>query len=107
MPTETETATPVRAQFPRARPRRLRRNETLRRLVRAHVTRGRAGLDPLQAHVTQLSPLKILDRGYAIVTNESGQIVKSPADALSGTTIHARLAKGKIAGRVVDTATGR
>src|ERR1700720_4524745 len=34
MPTETETATTVRAQFPRARPRRLRRTATLRRMVR-------------------------------------------------------------------------
>ena len=42
----------------------------------------RAGpLNPLLAHLTQLSPLKILDRGYAIVTNEAGGIVKQPADA--------------------------
>ncbi|MEO8025847.1 MAG: exodeoxyribonuclease VII large subunit [Bryobacteraceae bacterium] len=72
------------------------------RLIRARIARGRARLGPLQAHVTQLSPLKILDRGYAIVTNEDGRIVKSPGDAPAGTKIRARVAAGSVDARVED-----
>ncbi len=67
------------------------------RLTRAH---GR--LNPLIAHLTQLSPLKILERGYAIVTNESGAIVKQPADAPGDSKVGIRLAQGAIAARVLD-----
>lgn len=66
-------------------------------LARAH---GR--LDPLQAHLTQLSPLKILERGYAIVTNEAGEIVKRSEAAPPGTAVEVRLAEGKIAARVTE-----
>jgi len=51
-----------------------------------------ARLDPLVAHLTQLSPLKILNRGYAIVTTESGAIVKVPAEAPEASKIGVRLA---------------
>ena len=50
-------------------------------LIHLRLTRAHGRLNPLIAHLTQLSPLKILDRGYAIVTNEGGGIVKQPADA--------------------------
>jgi exodeoxyribonuclease VII large subunit len=57
-------------------------------------------LDPLVAHLTQLSPLKILERGYAIVTNDSGHIVKQPLDAPVGSGVHVRLAKGGLGAEV-------
>jgi len=69
------------------------------RLARAH---GR--LDPLAAQLTQLSPLKILDRGYAIVTNDAGAIVKQPADAPPGANIDVRLAKDRLRARVIPPA---
>ncbi len=43
----------------------------------------------------QLSPLRILERGYAIVTNEQG-IVKDAAAAPADSRIHIRLAKGEL-----------
>jgi exodeoxyribonuclease VII large subunit len=69
-------------------------------LVRLRVTRAHASLSPLLAHLTQLSPLKILDRGYAIVTNAAGRIVKQPDQAPVGSEIQVRLAKGSIAAEV-------
>ena len=69
-------------------------------LMRLRVTRAHRSLDPLVAHLTQLSPLKILDRGYAIVTNDAGNIVKDPDEAPVGSEIQVRLAKGKIAAEV-------
>jgi exodeoxyribonuclease VII large subunit len=58
-------------------------------------------LNPLIAHLTQLSPLKILERGYAIVTNQDGAIVKETADAPAESRVDIRLAQGKIAARVL------
>jgi len=70
-------------------------------LIQSRLTRGHARLDPWIAHLTQLSPLKILERGYAIVTNDSGHIVKQPDDAPEGSGIDVRLAHGRIAARVM------
>jgi exodeoxyribonuclease VII large subunit len=69
-------------------------------LMRLRVTRAHGSLDPFIAHLTQLSPLKILDRGYAIVTNDAGRIVKQPGEAPLGSEIQVRLANGKIAAEV-------
>jgi exodeoxyribonuclease VII large subunit len=75
-----------------------------RRLDRAHaaaaqsiqwkLARRRGEVEQLAAKLSQLSPLRILERGYAIVTNESGAIVKESAAAPEGSGIHVRLAWG-------------
>ena len=69
-------------------------------VVRRRLTRAQGRLEPLIAHLSQLSPLKILERGYAIVTSEAGQIVKDPADAPVGSAISVRIAKGELAAEV-------
>jgi len=93
----------LRLRFAAAR-RRLETAETaLGQLARLRLTRAQGSLEPLLAHLTQLSPLKILERGYAIVTNDAGQIVKEPAEAPAGSDVNIRLAKGALAARVIDT----
>jgi exodeoxyribonuclease VII large subunit len=69
-------------------------------LVRVRLARAHSSLDPVIAHLTQLSPLKILERGYAIVENEAGRVVKEPAQAPPGSAIHVQLARGAIRARV-------
>jgi exodeoxyribonuclease VII large subunit len=82
--------------------RRLETAQTgMLQIVRLRLTRAQGRLDPLIANLTQLSPLKILERGYAIVTNEAGVIVKEPAEAPAGSGITVRLARGEIAARVL------
>jgi len=82
--------------------RRLEAAETAAvQTIRLRVTRVQGRLNPLIAHLTQLSPLKILERGYAIVTNERGTIVKQPEDAPAESRVDVRLAKGRIAARVL------
>jgi exodeoxyribonuclease VII large subunit len=93
----------VRVRFGQAHRRLDAAESALQRIAPARITASAARLEPLRAHLTQLSPLKILDRGYAIVTNESGRIVKSADDAPAGTTIQARLAAGQIIGVVAET----
>lgn len=63
--------------------------------LRLRLSRARTRLAPLDAHLKQLSPLTILERGYAIVEH-GGKIVKSPEDAPVGAEIDVRLAQGKI-----------
>jgi exodeoxyribonuclease VII large subunit len=43
-----------------------------------------------------LSPLAILDRGYALVFDEAGQLVKDAAQVKAGEEIRARVARGEI-----------
>jgi exodeoxyribonuclease VII large subunit len=56
-------------------------------------------VDLATAHLTQLSPLKILDRGYAIVQTGAGLILNDPADAPPGTALLIRLARGLLGGQ--------
>ena len=90
----------LRLRFAHAR-RKIESSETaIIQMGRLRVTRAQGRLYPLIAHLTQLSPLKILERGYAIVTNAQGQIVKEPAEAPPGSRVDIRLAKGRIAAKV-------
>jgi exodeoxyribonuclease VII large subunit len=83
--------------------RRLEAAETAAdRLIHLRLTLAHGRLNPQIAHLTQLSPLKILDRGYAIVANQAGAIVKQPADAPPKSNVSIRLAQGEIAARVLD-----
>jgi len=90
----------VRLRLAEAR-RRLESSESrLRQRMRLEFTHAKAALSPLGAHLAQLSPLKILDRGYAIVERD-GKLVKSPEDAPKGTDLRLRLAKGELRSRVI------
>jgi exodeoxyribonuclease VII large subunit len=90
----------LRLRFAAARRRLENADLAALQLIRLRVTRAHGSLDALLAHLTQLSPLKILDRGYAIVTNDAGRLVKEPDEAPLGSEIQVRLAKGRIAAEV-------
>lgn len=60
------------------------------------LTKGRDALNPLASELNQLSPLKILERGYAIVRNGQGEVIKEASAAPPGTEIMIRLAKGDL-----------
>jgi exodeoxyribonuclease VII large subunit len=69
--------------------------------IRLRLARRRSVLDQLSAKLSQLSPLRILERGYAIVSGESG-ILKDSAGAPPHSRIHVRLAKGTLDAEVVE-----
>jgi exodeoxyribonuclease VII large subunit len=69
-------------------------------LMRARLARNRGLLERLAAQLGQLSPVKILERGYAIVSNPSG-ILKDAAAAPADSAIHVRLARGELDARVL------
>ena len=74
--------------------------EALRQLARLRLTRAQGRLASLGAHLVQLSPLKILERGYAIVENR-GKIVKAPEDAPASSEVEIRVAQGRLRGRIL------
>ena len=60
---------------------------------RLAVERGR--FDQLAAKLSQLSPLRVLERGYAIVSNQGG-IVTDAAAAPPDSRVHIRLHRGAL-----------
>jgi len=55
----------------------------------------RGKLEQLEAKLSQLSPLRVLERGYAIVSNHAG-IVTDAASVAAGSRIHVRLHRGAL-----------
>ena len=66
------------------------------------VGRGRERLMPLVRTLQAVSPLATLARGYAIVKDERGRILRNADDAPAGTVIEARLAHGQLRAKVQD-----
>jgi exodeoxyribonuclease VII large subunit len=67
--------------------------------MRAQAARRRSAFEQVTAKLSQLSPLRILERGYAIVSNQTG-IVKDAGAAPPQSRIHVRLAKGELDAQV-------
>jgi exodeoxyribonuclease VII large subunit len=96
----------LRLRIAAARRRAEAAETAVTQLVRLRVAQARGRLDRGAAHLTQLSPLKILDRGYAIVTGESGGVIKEAGQAPEGSAIGVRLARGRITARVFESEPG-
>jgi exodeoxyribonuclease VII large subunit len=67
------------------------RNSLLERKVR---------LERMDTALQALSPLAILERGYALVFDASGELLKDAARVKAGDEISARLAKGTVSATV-------
>jgi exodeoxyribonuclease VII large subunit len=93
----------------RTRPRIALEREGLR-LERAHerlrlapalaVERKRAALENNAAKLAALSPVQTLERGYAIVRTDSGDVVASSSDVAAGRHVDVTLADGGFGARV-------
>jgi len=90
----------VRLQFAASRRRLEACGAAVSQAIRLRLSRARGEFNSLAAHLAQLSPLKILDRGYAIVERD-GKIVKTPAAAPVGSAVRVRLAAGELAAKVI------
>jgi exodeoxyribonuclease VII large subunit len=74
--------------------------------TRARLLAGRAALDRRTASLEALSPVAILNRGYALVFDGNGQLVSDAARLVSGDEISVRLARGRIRARVTSSESG-
>ena len=68
--------------------------------MKAALLRHRSRLQTLEQQIKALSPLAILERGYALVFDSSGKLVKSSAQVDPGDVISATLAQGSITARI-------
>jgi exodeoxyribonuclease VII large subunit len=64
--------------------------------TRRAIFERRARLDSFTAQLKALSPLNILERGYALVFDAEGKLVKDAAQVQPGDELSARLSKGTI-----------
>lgn len=88
---------PLRKQRLSALGRRLQA-ALARRLEQQH---GR--LSTLSGRLDALSPLKVLDRGYALVTVEkAGTILRDPAQVRPGDTLRVQVSRGELFARVLE-----
>ncbi len=68
---------------------------------RARLERERAALAGLSGRLDALSPLRVLDRGYALVRDEAtGTLVRDAAEVAPGDELAVRLARGRLAATV-------
>jgi exodeoxyribonuclease VII large subunit len=63
----------------------------------------RGALDRQTASLEALSPVAILNRGYALVFDVKGQLVRDAATLKAGDKVSARLARGRVRARVTST----
>lgn len=79
------------------------RTETLVRAMQVQVAERRARLNQMSGKLEALSPVRILDRGYALVFDSDGKLIKDAAQVAPGRQISARLARGSFAAKVTET----
>ncbi len=89
-------ATDLRLRFARSRLREELLREQLAKTLRSRLWNARRRYESSGAHLTQLSPLAVLARGYAIVENTHKHIVRSSAEVAAGEQLAIRLHRGEI-----------
>jgi len=87
------------------RERVARQADRLRGLAAAAVETGRGRLLRLAGKLDSLSPLAVLSRGYALVWNEEGRLVRDPADTRVGEPLRIKVSGGAL-GAVVTSKEG-
>jgi exodeoxyribonuclease VII large subunit len=73
---------------------------SLGRVIRVRIAKRRERMEILAAALKQLSPVKVLERGYAVVFDANGRLVKDAAAVKVGANISVRLAAGILDAKV-------
>jgi exodeoxyribonuclease VII large subunit len=68
--------------------------------MRAVMAGQRGRMERLEARLQDLSPLNILERGYALVFDGEGKLVKDSGQVNAGDAVHIRVARGEMDARV-------
>tara|TARA_E500000178_G_C17004411_1_gene747409 strand:- start:235 stop:1599 length:1365 start_codon:yes stop_codon:yes gene_type:complete len=71
-------------------------NDVLKKIISTKFKLFNNQLIELNKNLDILNPLSILDRGYAIVTNDSGKAIKSSKEVSRGELLKAMLSKGTL-----------
>jgi exodeoxyribonuclease VII large subunit len=90
----------LRQQLEMRRRELLSRTQALMTAMRQSLMQNRSRLEQANGKLATLSPLAILDRGYSLVFNAGGELVKDVRQLQPGDAIQARLAHGQVDARV-------
>jgi exodeoxyribonuclease VII large subunit len=72
-------------------------------LIRGRLDRPRRSIDNAEAKLSQLNPRLVLTRGYAIVLDETGAIVRGAASAHTGSTVRLMFAEDAVKALVTES----
>jgi len=72
------------------------------RMVGEVLGRAEGRLSGELRHLAALSPQRTLDRGYAVVTDAQGAVVRRASQVHPGDRVQVRLAAGRLAAAVTD-----
>jgi exodeoxyribonuclease VII large subunit len=92
----------VRVRLESAKALAERINAKLAELARSRLAAARAAFTPVAARLEALSPLGVLERGYAVVETAGRRIVRDAASVSAGEHVDIRLARGRL-GATVET----
>jgi exodeoxyribonuclease VII large subunit len=73
--------------------------------IRATLLRQRSRLEQLSGQIAALSPLAILERGYALIFDSAGKLLKDARQVIPGDEVSATLAKGTMLATVKSTSS--
>jgi exodeoxyribonuclease VII large subunit len=93
----------LRLRFATNRHRRELLRERLLKSIENRLWQARRRHESLELHLRQLSPLAVLERGYSIVENAAGQVLRSSAEATRNEQLKIRLHRGEIDATVITT----
>jgi exodeoxyribonuclease VII large subunit len=71
-----------------------------RRSFSATIDGERKELKAITAHLRSLSPQSTLDRGYSVVRNAAGDVIRDPKQLKSGESVAIKVAKGEVSATV-------
>ena len=91
-----------RTQLPLLAQRLGEHEQRLRRAITHTLERNQAALRQLRRALHAVSPLATLERGYAIVFDAHGRVLRSAGGVSPGTALRVRLADGELPLRVSD-----
>ena len=74
--------------------------QKMRHQIKSTLAQKKFVLKNLSTNLNAVSPLAVLDRGYAIVMDDSGKALTSSSNIKLGETIHTRLANGNLTSNV-------
>ncbi len=92
----------VRVELERGRARLGELSGALESLFRLRLTRLAGRLESLTSQLGHLSPLRVLERGYAIVEDLEGRLLRRAADTAPGRKLRVRLHQGRLRVEVRD-----
>jgi len=98
-------ASATRARIPERAEMALRRRR-LDRALASGLARSRARLDAGAGRLRSIGPAEVLARGYAILTDDAGRLVRSVEGARIGAGVSVAVADGTVAARVESVRRG-